>query len=377
MLASLLSTMQTLVNQLVYFGFFQSLFLLGVYLFSAKNRKNINGYIAFLIFVLLIGLSGRVLHQSKIFGENFRLITISEFAILLFGATVFLFTKSSLSSHRFTTKDLLHYIPAAVYILFVVGYFMIPSDDVIVTRIKNGELYAVVDILVGIGLTFNFSYWWLSLKHFLRFKNNLKNELSYTLKTQFFLNFLIAIGVCLLIWVGVYLTSLFGPETLEREARQFIWLAIAFVILFIAYYGMVAPDLFRIKALNLPQKYSQSKLSSADMDALKQQLEAIMSAKKPYLNSTLMKAELATMLGISNPELARLLNERIGMNFFDFVNYYRIKEFIALAETDKAKEYTFFGLAQEAGFNSKTTFNKSFRSLIGVSPSEYFLKARN
>lgn len=377
MLASLFLTMQTFVNQLVYFCFFQSLFLLGVYLFSAKNRKNINGYIAFLIFVLFIGLSGRVLYVSQIFGDNFRLITISEFAILLFGATVFLFTKSSLTDKHFTRKDLRHYIPAAVYILFVVFYFIIPSDEMIIARIKRGELYTVVTILVGIGLSVNLSYWLLSLIQFLRFKNNLKNELSYTLKTQFFLNFLIAIGVCLLVWVGVYFTSLFGPETIEREARQFIWLGIAFIILFIAYYGMVAPNLFRIQALSPTQKYSQSKLSSADMDALKQQLETIMTAKKPYLNSTLMKAELATMLGISNPELARLLNERIGMNFFDFVNYYRIKEFIALAETDKAKEFTFFGLAQEAGFNSKTTFNKSFRSLIGVSPSEYFLKARN
>lgn len=377
MLASLFLTMQTFVNQLVYFCFFQSLFLLGVYLFSAKNRKNINGYIAFLIFVLFIGLSGRVLYVSQILGDNFRLITISEFAILLFGATVFLFTKSSLTDQHFTRKDLRHYIPAAVYILFVVFYFIVPSDEIIIARIKRGELYTVVTILVGIGLSVNLSYWLLSLIQFLQFKNNLKNELSYTLKTQFFLNFLIAIGVCLLVWVGVYFTSLFGPETIEREARQFIWLGIAFIILFIAYYGMVAPDLFRIQALSLTQKYSQSKLSSADMDALKQQLETIMTAKKPYLNSTLMKAELATMLGISNPELARLLNERIGMNFFDFVNYYRIKEFIALAETDKAKEFTFFGLAQEAGFNSKTTFNKSFRSLIGVSPSEYFLKARN
>lgn len=364
--------MQTFLNQLVYFGFFQSLFLLCVYLFSAKNRKNINGYIAFLIFVLFIGLSGRVLYLSKIFGDNFRLITFSEFAILLFGTTVFLFTKSSLTNQRFVITDLVHYIPAVLYILFVVFYFMIPSDEVIVAKIKRGELYTVVGILVGIGLTFNCTYWFLSLRQFLRFRNNLKNELSYTLKTQFFLNFLIAIGVCLLAWIGMYFISLFGPETIEREARKFIWLGIAFIIFFIAYYGMIAPDLFQIQSFNLSQKYSQSKLSHKDLDVLKTRLEQMMTAKKPYLNTKLMKAELATMLGLSNPELARLLNERIGMNFFDFINYYRIKEFIALAKTDKAKELTFFGLAQEAGFNSKTTFNKAFRSLMGTSPSAYF-----
>ena len=327
-----------------------------------------------MIFVLFIGLSGRVLYVSKLFEENFRLITISEFAILLFGATVFLFTRSSLTNQRFAVRDLVHYIPAIAYILFVVFYFMIPSDEVIVARIRRGELYSVVNILVGIGLTFNCTYWFLSLRQFLRFRNNLKNELSYTLKTQFFLNFLIAIGVCLLVWIGMYFISLFGPETIEQESRKFIWLGIAFIILFIAYYGMIVPDVFRIQSFNLSRKYSQSKLSHKDLDTLKTELEDMMADKKPYLNTKLMKAELATMLGISNPELARLLNERIGMNFFDFVNYYRIKEFIALAKTDKAKELTFFGLAQEAGFNSKTTFNKSFRSLMGTSPSAYFSK---
>ncbi len=366
--------MQTFVNQLVYFGFFQSLFLLGVYLFSEKNRKNVNGYIAFLILVLFIGLLGRVLYLSKLFGDDFRLLTISEFAILLFGATVFLFTKSSLSNQRFIVKDLVHYIPGLVYILFVVFYFMVPSDEVILGRIKRGELYAVVDVLVGIGLACNGTYWLLSLRQFLNFKNNLKNEFSYTIKTRFFFNFLIAIGVCLLVWVGMYFMSLFGFETLEREARKFIWLGIAFIILFIAYYGMIAPELYRIEAIGTSQKYSQSKLGHKDLDVLKKRLEDIMVAKKPYLNAKLMKAELAVMLGISNPELARLLNERIGMNFFDFVNYYRIKEFIVLAKSEKAQNLTFFGLAQEAGFNSKTTFNKSFRNLMGTSPSAYFNK---
>ena len=45
---------------------------------------------------------------------------------------------------------------------------------------------------------------------------------------------------------------------------------------------------------------------------------------------------------------------------------------IKLSGSEEARKFTFFGLAQEAGFNSKTTFNKSFRKLMGASPSEYF-----
>ena len=198
--------------------------------------------------------------------------------------------------------------------------------------------------------------------------------MSYAVKTQFFFNFLIAIGAALFVWIVVYFLSLFQVDTIEREARQFIWLGIASIILFLTYYEMVRPDMLRIPTLRTTQKYLHSKLSSKDLEALKIKLEVIMLEKKPYLNKKLVKAELAELLGVSNPEMARLLNERIGMNFFEFVNYYRIKEFIQLADTNKAQSLTFFGLAQEAGFNSKTTFNKSFKNLMGTSPSSYFSK---
>lgn len=364
--------MQTLLNQLVYFGYFQSLFLLCIYLFSPKNRKNINGYVAFLVLVLMIGLSGRVLYISDIFGKNFRLIAFSEFATLLFGSTIYLFTKSSLLNKRFSYQDLLHYLPGFFYIIFVVFMFMLPTDEVIGARIKSGELFRTITIFIGIGLLFNIMYWVMSLQLFISFRKELRNELSYTVKTQFFLNFLIAIGICLLCWVIVYFISIFGFEMIERTAREMIWLSIALIILFIAYYGMISPDLFKIIPGGVHKKYTQSKLSKSDLDHLQTKLDQLMVEKKPYLNRKLLKAELADMLGVNSPEIARLLNENIGMNFFEYINYHRIKEFVELAKTDNAKNLTFFGLAQEAGFNSKTTFNKSFKKLMGTSPKEYF-----
>ncbi len=77
---------------------------------------------------------------------------------------------------------------------------------------------------------------------------------------------------------------------------------------------------------------------------------------------------------INAPELSRLLNERIGMSFFEFVNYYRIHEFISLAKSLGIEQKTLLGLAQEAGFHSKSTFHKSFKQIMGCPPSEYLKK---
>lgn len=364
--------MQTIINQFVYFAYFQSLFLLFIYIFSPKNRKNINGYLAFLIVLLAVGLTGRIIYTSGVFGQNFRFYAFSEFSILMFGSTIYLFTQSSLKGKKFNLSDLIHYIPGVLYIFIIILYFMLPSDKIIGERAKSGELFRVITLLVGTGLAFNITYWILSFRLFFQVKKKLRNELSFSIKTRFFSNFLIAIGLCLTCWLVVYFISIFGFDTIERIVRRTIWLSIALIILFITYYGIKEPELFKFGKQTGNKKYQQSKLSMEDLDNLKVALETLMIEKKPYLNRKLVKSELSEMLGISNPEIARLLNERIGMNFFEYVNYYRIKEFVELAKSQKVENLTFFGLAQEAGFNSKTTFNKSFKKLMGMPPKDYF-----
>ena len=363
--------MQVLLQQLVYFGFFQSVLLLLIYLLSPKKRRYIDGYMALLIAILSLGLLGKVLHSSGFLGGNFRLIALSEFSVLLFGPTIYLFTRSALKRLSFSAKDLVHYVPGISYSAFILLYFIIPTGETLSERAATGELARVIYACHAVGLIVNITYWGLAFQTIRVFQKEIKNEVSYEPNVSFINNFLLVTGACLLIWLILYITSLFSYEMIERNARPYIWIILTLVILFITYYCMVSPKVLRMLPVE-NRKYSLSKMSDNDMEVLKVRLEKLMLEKKPYLNQKLLKKELAELLGVNNPELARLLNERIGMNFFEYVNYYRIKEFITLTKTEKAKQLTFFGLAQEAGFNSKTTFNKAFKSLMGSSPSEYF-----
>ncbi len=364
--------MQTILNQLVYFGFFQSVFLLVTYFVSSKKRKHINGFMIFFVFIVTIGLLGKTIYNTGIYGENFRFISLSELSALLFGPTIYLFTNSILYKTKFSKTDLVHYVPGLSYSLFVLIYFVIPEDSVLMARSKTGELQRVIYACHAVGLIVNITYWYIGIKVFKRFITASKNEISYELHTRFITTFLYITGFCLLLWTVLFFTSFFGFPMLERNARPYIWIVLTFIILFVNYYLMVSPEVLKEIPNIKSKKYTQSKLNNADLEKLKIELDQLMIKKKPYLNSKLLKTELAKMLGVNSPELARLLNENIGMNFFEYVNYYRIKEFVNLAETEKGKQLTFFGLAQEAGFNSKTTFNKSFKKLMGVSPSTYF-----
>ena len=361
--------MEYLLNQFTYFAFFQGLLLLVIFAVSAGKRRRVNVYLLILILTLMLGLVAKIGQFSLDWQRQIK--GVSEFSILFFGPTVYLFVRSTLSEKRFSKYDLWHYLPGVVYSLVVAFYYILPPYEVILERVESGALYRVVRILVGIGLAVNITYFVLSTLKYRELKQTLEAEVSYDLNINFVQNFLIAIGSCLLVWLTFYLLSFGDNNQIEIIARAFIWLAIALIVLFIAYYQMMAPAVFQVENISREVKYAQSKFSQADLDQLKLKLEEIMEQKKPYLNSKLLKSELADLMDINAPDLSRLLNERIGMSFFEYINYYRIHEFIRLAKTSVIEQKTLLGLAQEAGFNSKSTFNKSFKQIMGCPPSEY------
>ncbi len=361
--------MHSILNQLTYFAFFQSLFLITTFLVSAKKRKRINIYLFILVSLLLVGLIGNIGMVTLSWSRQIK--GIAEFSILFFGPTLYLFVQSTLSDKRFSRADLVHYVPGIVYSLVITFYYILPSAEVINARVKSGELFRVIHILVGIGLTVNITYYVMSILKFSALSSKLQAEVSYILNIEFVKNFLIAIGICFAIWLTVYFISFGNNDQLEIQSRVYIWLAIALIILFISYYQMVSPNVFQFEHYAKAAKYAQSKFSTKDLDLLKNELEKIIEREKPHLNAKLLKSELAEMMGINAPELSRLLNERIGMSFFEYINYHRIHEFIRLAESPLIQQKTMAGLAQEAGFQSKSTFNKAFKKIMGCPPSVY------
>jgi len=141
-------------------------------------------------------------------------------------------------------------------------------------------------------------------------------------------------------------------------------IALSFVIFVETYFLWRYPEIIREEKAPALQHDDASEWIS--------RLNEIMITRKPYKNVDLTVSELAEMLGTKPHFLSRIINEVHQKNFRDFVNTYRIEEFIALAGSKEFKHYTFLALAQEVGFNSKSTFNLAFKKLTNQSPREYF-----
>ena len=97
----------------------------------------------------------------------------------------------------------------------------------------------------------------------------------------------------------------------------------------------------------------------------------MMSLEKPFQESELSLADLAHRLNTQPNYLSQVINEREGKTFYDYINTLRIEEFKRLAASQESKKYTLLALAEQCGFNSKSSFNRYFKKVTGQSPSEF------
>ena len=75
------------------------------------------------------------------------------------------------------------------------------------------------------------------------------------------------------------------------------------------------------------------------------------------------------MLDVPARELTALLNGHFKMNYYEFINNYRIKEAKQILKADKDQTISDVFLA--VGFNSKSVFNTFSKKNTGMTPSEY------
>jgi len=123
--------------------------------------------------------------------------------------------------------------------------------------------------------------------------------------------------------------------------------------------------------VNLREKYSKAKMEEKQAEYLKKQLTEYMQKEKPYLNLNLKLQDIANGIGCTSVELSQLLNVYLNSNFTDFVNRYRVDEFIARVQDKSAVKYTLATLSEQSGFSSRTSFFRSFKKIKGTTPAEY------
>lgn len=126
---------------------------------------------------------------------------------------------------------------------------------------------------------------------------------------------------------------------------------------------------FKQASLNEQQKYKGSSLTHNQQQALIDKLSYLMETEKPFMRSDFSLPELAQGLGVSVHALSQAINDGLGKSFFEMIAAYRVEEAKKLLKEHmniKVEE-----IAEQVGYNSKSSFNTAFKKNTGMTPSEF------
>lgn len=119
------------------------------------------------------------------------------------------------------------------------------------------------------------------------------------------------------------------------------------------------------------KKYSRSGLRKEEVDALGKRLVQVVEEKKMYLDPELSILDVSNALHVPRHYVTQALNEKIGKNFYHFINTYRVAAAKQKLIDPKNDRFTVLAVGYDAGFNSKSSFNTLFKKYAGMTPTEF------
>ena len=96
-----------------------------------------------------------------------------------------------------------------------------------------------------------------------------------------------------------------------------------------------------------------------------------MNEEKFYLKPDISLYDLAKEMKVSKNQLSSLINDHLNMNFFTFINLFRIEEAKSILLNSDKHITSIETVAQSVGFKSRSVFNPVFKRIVGKTPSQF------
>ena len=109
---------------------------------------------------------------------------------------------------------------------------------------------------------------------------------------------------------------------------------------------------------------------STEEERLFEQLECYMEEQKPYTNPLLNRKSLADAMNTNERYLRDCITKNTGATISDYITQYRLKHANNLLQQPE-QDYTIEVIAKESGFGSRNWFHECYRSIYGLTPTEF------
>lgn len=179
------------------------------------------------------------------------------------------------------------------------------------------------------------------------------------------------------------LSGAYNIFTRAEELNIYLNLFFLAVVYLVAFYSLRQKEIFpkgiiltevdedNGQALDGLQATKSKLIDDPQLAILKEKLIKLMDQEKPYLDSELNLVKLADHMQITTHQLSYLINTGFGENFFNFINKYRVEKASELLRNPAYDHFNILVIGHESGFNSKTSFNTTFKKITNSTPTEF------
>ena len=374
------------MEEILYIGIVQTLFS-GILIAAKKPRILANQVLAAWLLIICAEMILMLINETL-----FELYPV-KILPYIYGPLLLLYAKwMTTENPRFNPRYLWHFVP---FFIFMVAALIYIDENVM----HGTDGFLVRDRFVSFrivyGITFFISISAYSVATFVvirRHKQRLKEYVSYS-SQKITLQWLV--GLSITFYTGYVVMFIFGGVDIMVGFMPFDPYEISFISLTLltflfGVFGFNQPSIFEEVVKKDPgsesphpeadpKKYQRSGLKKKDVADLVNKIRKYMAIEKPYLDRELSIYDLSRQLKISRHTLSEVINEHMGMNFYNLVNEYRVKEVKERMESEAFRHLTILAIAYDSGFNSKSSFNTIFKEKTGQTPSEYLaaLSAKN
>ena len=333
--------MKTVILITSIIGIINSFIIIVYSLRTKKGNKTSNFLFAALVFVLTVRISKSILLTFSD-GLHDILLTAGLSGFLAIGPVYMLFINSVTDNkYEFKPKQLIHLLPALLFLLFWFELDYIRSDY----------------------YRWNFFYQLIMLQYIIYMiiailKIQILKETHNRLKIQL----KILSGVLLLIWFLYYLNSV---------THFFPYIAGAIIYSVIIYFSInLIINKGYVLDFNPFRKYEKTGVNQEIIKNLSNKLTILFEKDKVFKDNTLSLSKLSKILNTSIHQLSQVINSEKKQTYYEFLANYRIRESKIILKNKNFKD-TIEGVAYEVGYNSISAFNAAFKKMTGLTPTQY------
>ncbi|MES2111561.1 MAG: ABC transporter permease [Bacteroidota bacterium] len=339
--------------------------------FTKKPNRVANRFLALALVTILLWLT-RLLCIDIGLGTYFPHWSWAplEFSLALGPQVYFYVLKITRPDYKLPWKNLLHFVPLLLQLLAHALEIResiktgATTYDTLLFRQLSPVLYLASFVSVVI-------YLYLSFKLIKRFNQQLKFNYErdrYRQELQWLHHLLMLFGFIWLLWIPYTAADYFNYH--HQSGIQVYYPLYLFLMVVMIRLAAVA---FLRGEVVVSAQVSPVSKSSAPAE-LKQKGAWLKKAMKDglyYQDAELSLSSLAEKLNMPPHELSRIINTVLKKSFSDFVNEYRVAEVARRMQDPAYNHITLLGIAYDSGFNSRTTFHRTFKQMTGKSPAEY------